>query len=103
MTKTSLNVGLIPSAGASTGRGVAGSSGLQNAGSAEPSSEAYLDTFQEELQKKVDTEVGVLVDGLQECVQLAKVSETCATLAFEAKQEHKEHITDQRLSYAGRH
>lgn len=77
VTKTSLNVGLIPSAGARSGAGVAGSGGPQSAATAEPSSEAYLDSFQEELHKKVDAEVEVLVDGLQECVQLARVSEAC--------------------------
>jgi hypothetical protein len=73
VVKGSLNVGLIPSAGARGGGAGAGSGGAHGAAANEASSEAYLDTFQEELHKKVDTEIGVLVDGLQECVQLAKV------------------------------
>lgn len=72
VVKGSLNVGLIPSAGARGGVG-AGSGGAHGAAASEASSEAYLDAFEEELHKKVDSEIGVLVDGLQECVQLAKV------------------------------
>lgn len=76
VTKASLNVGLIPSAGARVGGTGAASGGPQSAATAEPNSDAYLDTFQEELHKKVDAEVGLLVDGLQDCVHLAKVSES---------------------------
>lgn len=76
VVKGSLNAGLIPAAGSKAGGAGGPSSGAaQGVAAAEPSSEAYLDAFQEELHKKVDNEIGVLVDGLQECVQLAKVSE----------------------------
>lgn len=37
-------------------------------------SEAYLDTMEEDLNKRVDVEVAVLVTGLAELVALAKVS-----------------------------
>ena len=71
----SLNVGLLPSAGSSrTGRGVGARRG-SGGGQAEahsPSTES-LDAFEEALHKKVDSEIEVLVDGLEACVALAKV------------------------------
>jgi hypothetical protein len=66
VVKGSLNVGLISGAGT---RGSGGVGGIAS----EPTSEAYLDTFQEELHKKVDGDIEILVDGLQDCVALAKV------------------------------
>lgn len=71
VVKGSLNVGLIPTAGTRTGGAASTAQGAQ---AAEPTSEAYLNAFEEELHKKVDGDIGVLVDGLQECMQLAKVS-----------------------------
>lgn len=73
VVKGSLNAGLIKPSGARSG-GAGAASGAHGAAAAEPTSEAYLDSFQEELHKKVDGDIAVLVDGLQECVQLAKVS-----------------------------
>lgn len=76
VVKGSLNVGLI-SSGQRGGRdGFGGSSSA----AAEPTSEAYLEKFEEDLQKKVDNEIEVLVDSLQECVELAKVSEALRDL-----------------------
>lgn len=78
VVKGSLNAGLIQAPG---GRGGAGAgAGARGAATAEPTSEAYLDSFEEELHKKVDSDIAVLVDGLQECVQLAKVSEYDSTV-----------------------
>lgn len=73
VVKGSLNTGLIKPSGARSG-GAGAASGAHAGAAAEPTSEAYLDSFQEELHKKVDGDIAVLVDGLQECVQLAKVS-----------------------------
>ena len=75
----SLNVGLLPSAGSSGASrprggaeaGVGGGQGRTHEG--EASSDDYLDRFEEELHKKVDSEIEVLVSGLEECVALAKV------------------------------
>lgn len=64
----SLNTGLLPSgnrSGASGGRG--------RAADPEPTSEEYLDRFAEDLNKRIDTEIEVLVDGLEQCVALSKV------------------------------
>lgn len=72
----SLNAGLLPSAGrgkpgsgASSGSGGRGGAGAE----AEPTSEAYLDRFAEDLNRKIDNDIEVLVDGLEQCVELSKV------------------------------
>jgi hypothetical protein len=89
VVKGSLNVGLIPSAGARGGGPAGGGAGGAHAAAAsEPSSEAYLDSFEEELHKKVDSEIGVLVDGLQECVKLAKVSASSSRRELPTADEH---------------
>lgn len=64
--RSSLASGLLPTA---AGRRA------DNAGQsqAEPTSEEYLARFEEDLQKKVDGDIGTLVDGLADCVALAKV------------------------------
>lgn len=75
--KGSLNAGLLPSAGSTRagvgGGGQGGGPGGSGAREAEPSSEEYLDRFEEELHKKVDAEIEGLVNGLEECVALTKV------------------------------
>lgn len=46
----------------------------QNAWNADVSTSAeYLESFEEQLNKKVDTEILALVDGFADCVKLAKV------------------------------
>lgn len=56
------------------GRGGGGGGGQTGAGAEkEVSSEEYLDRFEEELHKKVDAEMEILVDGLGDCVRLSKV------------------------------
>lgn len=67
--RTSLNTGLLPAGNRSGRTGVAGGAGREP----EPSSNEYLDRFEEELHKRVDAEVESLVTGLEECVALAKV------------------------------
>ena len=75
--KTSLNAGLLPGAGGSSrtgGRGGGGAAGQTGGGAErEVSSEEYLDRFEEELHRKVDAEMEILVDGLGDCVRLSKV------------------------------
>ena len=73
----SLNTGLLPSAGkggsSRNARGGAGGAGGA-AEEPEPTSEEYLDRFAEDLNKRIDTEIEVLVDGLEQCIALSKVS-----------------------------
>lgn len=73
----SLNAGLLPSAGAassssSTGKGAAATS--SSSSTMEPSSDEYLDKFAEDLNRKIDSETMVLVEGLQACVELSRVA-----------------------------
>lgn len=56
------------------GRSGGGSAGQTGGGAErEVSSEEYLDRFEEELHKRVDAEMEILVDGLGDCVRLSKV------------------------------
>lgn len=69
--KTSLTSGLLPGSGGNRRGERAG--GPARGQEAEATSDEYLARFEEDLHKKVDTEIGTLVDGLADCVALAKV------------------------------
>jgi len=72
----SLNTGLVQSnSHTSRSSGIGGAAPGSGRGNddGQQSSEAYLDAFEEQLNVRVDSEIHTLVQGLEECVQLAKV------------------------------
>lgn len=56
--------------------GVAAGAGML-AGGLELNSDEYLDKMEEELNRKVDADTEVLVDGMAELVRMTKVSLSC--------------------------
>jgi mediator of RNA polymerase II transcription subunit 22 len=64
----------LPTANLRFRRGPATSQAAAGIAEAEQDSEAYLDAFEEDWNKRIDTEMDVLVEGMTDLVTLAQVS-----------------------------